>query len=112
MPTAHSILLFMAVPCAERTALGSILGDQLAHSPDHRRRCLLRYIVADHRDHPAQIAAGEEARMRCRFLERMDAVAGAVQHDRRHRDWRLRGEALLDRFKRRIARSVAETMAV
>src|SRR5260370_30180660 len=110
MPTAPSILLFMAVPCAERTALGSTLGDQLAHSLDHRCRRLLRYIVADHRDHPAQIAAGEETRMRRRFLERVDAVAAAVQRHRRDRDRRLRHEALLDRLKRRIARSVTETV--
>jgi hypothetical protein len=47
-----------------------------------------------------------------RLVDRRDAVGGAVQHDRRHRDRRLGGETLLDRLQCRVARGQAVAVAV
>src|SRR5262249_41039016 len=78
----------------------------------HAYRRLARQKVPGDGDDAALIRAGKETPVVFRTFGRINAVAGAVQHDCRHRDLRLRGESLLQLIKRRIAGRCTVPMAV
>src|SRR5437588_8751811 len=86
--------------------------EELENGCGHRGRGFLRQIMPDDRNRPALIASGEKARLAGGRFRSVDAIALALQHDRRHPDRRLRSEQPFKRLQCGIARRVAETVAV
>src|SRR3954462_7039567 len=92
--------------------LKQTLCKQVAHCLNDGVRRLARQEMAGDRDQTPFVACGEVAGMALRLFRRSNPIAGSMQHDRGHGDWRLFGKALLKRLQCRVAWCVAVAMPI
>src|ERR1043166_794406 len=78
------------------TASAMMSPDQLHHRGDKRVWLFLRQIVAGTRDHPMRNAVREFSRARLAVGRGNDAIARAIESNRRYRNYRQRREPSLD----------------
>ena len=85
---------------------------QIQRGPRRVQWRFLWHVVSDHWDQSKFIPPGEKPRLRRRYAPGVDAVAAPLKYDRRHGDRRLLRERGFHGLKNRIARGIAETVAI
>src|SRR5580765_5365270 len=106
MTAGDSRLVFM------NSSLERLCANKIENGPRGFSWRLLRDVVPDDWNHAPLVWPCKEPCLRVGRPRAIDAIAAALQHNRRHRDLRLGCEEALQRVERRIAGDITETVTI